>query len=229
MLAKQTTSIIKIQVNQSSEAQLFWGGYQEDFSLRSTWPRALCLVNFPQPWGEIVNFTILLVLLQKKACSASFCSFSTFLAQFLTITKLQRYSAFCTVFGVLQDSRSRQFIPRDQVSPLFSVMSVSTIGIVGDCFYLLIIYSEKFSAWVCRLQFALNVNLKLRFLIPLLTLSVLNVWNEGFRGHLYWMFAIKIKKTIAYPERPALTYNRSKAGALILADGQAKQNRKIRS
>ena len=65
--AKQTTSIIKIQMNQSSEAQLFWGGYQGEFSLRSTWPRALCLVNFPHPWGEIVNFTILLVLPQKEA------------------------------------------------------------------------------------------------------------------------------------------------------------------
>ena len=55
--AKQTTSIIKIQVNQSSdEAQLFWGGYQEDFSLRSTWPRSICLINFPHPWGKLSTY-----------------------------------------------------------------------------------------------------------------------------------------------------------------------------
>ena len=40
------------------------------------------------------------------------------------------------------------------------------------------------------------------------------------------MFAIKIKKTITYPEWPALTYNRSTAGALILADGQAQTQTK---
>ena len=31
---------------------LVWGGYQGDFSLRSTWPRWLCLVNLPHPWGK---------------------------------------------------------------------------------------------------------------------------------------------------------------------------------
>ena len=31
---------------------LVWGGYQGDFSLRSTWPRGLCLVNLPHPWGK---------------------------------------------------------------------------------------------------------------------------------------------------------------------------------
>ena len=40
-------------------------------------------------------------------------------------------------------------------------MSVLTIGIVRDCFYLLIFYSEKFSIWVWRLPFAVNVNLNL--------------------------------------------------------------------
>ena len=52
----------------------------------------------------------------------------------------------------------REFVPRDQVFPLFSVYSllllpneissfiaVLTIGIVRDCFNLHIFYSEKFS------------------------------------------------------------------------------------
>ena len=50
-----------------------------------------------------------------------------------------------------------EFVPRDEVFTLFSVyslllrtkisrlMPVLTIGIVRDCFYLLIFYSEKFS------------------------------------------------------------------------------------
>ena len=38
-------------------------------------------------------------------------------------------------------------------------MPVLTIGIVRDCFYLLIFYSEKFSTWVWRLPFAVIVNL----------------------------------------------------------------------
>ena len=40
-----------------------------------------------------------------------------------------------------------------------SFMPVLTIGIVRDCFYLLIFYSEKFSTWVWRLPFAVIVNL----------------------------------------------------------------------
>ena len=51
----------------------------------------------------------------------------------------------------------REFVPRDQFFPYFpftfycfysqisSFMTVLTIGIVGDCFYLLNFYSEKFS------------------------------------------------------------------------------------
>ena len=42
-----------------------------------------------------------------------------------------------------------------------SFMPVLTIGIVRDCFYLLIFYSAKFSTWVWRLPFAVNVNLNL--------------------------------------------------------------------
>ena len=48
-----------------------------------------------------------------------------------------------------------------------SFLLVLTIGIVGDCFYLLIFYSEKFSTWVWRLLFALNVNLSLSINSPL--------------------------------------------------------------
>ena len=40
-------------------------------------------------------------------------------------------------------------------------MTVLSIGIVLDCFYLLIFYSEKFSTHVCRLPYAANVNLNL--------------------------------------------------------------------
>ena len=39
-----------------------------------------------------------------------------------------------------------------------SFMSVLTIGIIRDCFYLVIFYSEKFSTWDWRLPFAVNVN-----------------------------------------------------------------------
>ena len=40
-------------------------------------------------------------------------------------------------------------------------MPVSSTRIVLDCFYLLIFYSEKFSTDVCRLPYAVNVNLNL--------------------------------------------------------------------
>ena len=42
-----------------------------------------------------------------------------------------------------------------------SFMPVLTIGIVWDCFYLLICCSEKFSTWVWQLTFAVNMNLNL--------------------------------------------------------------------
>ena len=36
-----------------SESQLFFGGgYQGDFSLRSNWPRGLCLIKCPHSWGK---------------------------------------------------------------------------------------------------------------------------------------------------------------------------------
>ena len=40
-------------------------------------------------------------------------------------------------------------------------MPVLSTRIVLDCFYLLIFYSEKFSNDVCRLPYAVNVNLNL--------------------------------------------------------------------
>ena len=47
-----------------------------------------------------------------------------------------------------------------------SFMPVLTIGVVRDCFYLLIFYSEKFSTWVWRLPFAVNENLSLSNINP---------------------------------------------------------------
>ena len=44
-------------------------------------------------------------------------------------------------------------------------MLVLSTRIVLDCFYLLILYSEKFSTDVCRLSYAVNVNLNLSKLI----------------------------------------------------------------
>ena len=40
-------------------------------------------------------------------------------------------------------------------------MPALSTRIVLDCFYLLIFYSEKFSTDVCRLPYAVNVNLNL--------------------------------------------------------------------
>ena len=42
-----------------------------------------------------------------------------------------------------------------------SFMSVLTIGIIWDCFYLIIFYAEKFSTWDWCLPFAVNLNLNL--------------------------------------------------------------------
>ena len=42
-------------------------------------------------------------------------------------------------------------------------MPALSIRIALDCFYLLIFYSEKFSTDVCRLPYAVNVNLNLSF------------------------------------------------------------------
>ena len=50
-----------------------------------------------------------------------------------------------------------------------SFIPVLTIGIVLDSFYLLVFYSEKFSAWVWILPFAVNVNLNLSIMCFLLS------------------------------------------------------------
>ena len=84
----------------------------------------------------------------------------------------------------------REFVPRDQVFPLFSVYCLLllhkissftpalSIRIALDCFYLLIFFSEKFSTDVCRLPYAVNVNLNLsnfRFLFSTLLTLLLSL------------------------------------------------------
>ena len=44
-------------------------------------------------------------------------------------------------------------------------MPALSIRIALDCFYLLIFYSEKFSTDVCRLPYAVNVNLNLSIVL----------------------------------------------------------------
>ena len=44
-------------------------------------------------------------------------------------------------------------------------MLVLSKGIVLDCFYLLIFYFDKFSTDVCRLPYAVNVNLNLSIIL----------------------------------------------------------------
>ena len=53
-------------------------------------------------------------------------------------------------------------------------MLVLSTRIVLGCFYLLIFYSEKFSTDVCRLPYAVNVNLNLSITNPT---NPLNSWD----------------------------------------------------
>ena len=53
-------------------------------------------------------------------------------------------------------------------------MPVLSTRIVLDCFYLLIFYSEKFSTDVCRLPYAVNVNLNLSNIFTVFT----NKWTN---------------------------------------------------
>ena len=63
----------------------------------------------------------------------------------------------------------REFVPRDQVSPLLAVLCplfssftqffIHKIGL--SCFYLFIFYFEKFSTWIWHLPFAVYVRLNL--------------------------------------------------------------------
>ena len=50
-------------------------------------------------------------------------------------------------------------------SKISSFMPALSIRIALDCFYLLIFYSEKFSTDVCRLPYAVNVNLNLSIVV----------------------------------------------------------------
>ena len=70
----------------------------------------------------------------------------------------------------------REFVPRDQLSALFSVYSFLLLH-KNKKFYTsfnhrnrsgLVFYSEKFSTWVWRLPFAVNVNLNLSTVTQLL-------------------------------------------------------------
>ena len=100
----------------------------------------------------------------------------------------------------------REFVPRDQVSPLLVVycslfqpgvqhkLVVSrnflSIRIVLSCFYLLIFYFEKFLTWIYCLPFAVYAMLKL-CLNSLMSLVVpfSRAWNWVSRGNLpaeYW-------------------------------------------
>ena len=50
-------------------------------------------------------------------------------------------------------------------------MPALSIRIALDCFYLLIFYSEKFSTDVCRLPYAVNLNLNLSIVSQTRTLK----------------------------------------------------------
>ena len=61
-----------------------------------------------------------------------------------------------------------------------SFIPVLTIGIVLDSFYLLVFYSEKFSAWVWILPFAVNVNLNLSIDLVVFAGMAWFGWNWAF-------------------------------------------------
>ena len=65
-------------------------------------------------------------------------------------------------------------------------MPVLSTRIVLDCFYLLIFYSEKFSTDVCRLPYAVNVNLNLS------NKSTLEVFFERIARMLKLFYALQI-------------------------------------
>ena len=72
-----------------------------------------------------------------------------------------RQTADVNLYHVTKFSTYSPFILYCFYTKISSFMPDITIGIVWDCFYLLIFYSEKFSTWVWRLQFEVNVNLNL--------------------------------------------------------------------
>ena len=84
-----------------------------------------------------------------------------------TATSLQRPFFWWTVhtFTIVSTSLKRPPLYNGHFLCFYtlinSFMPALTIGIVRYCFYLTIFYSEKFSTWVWRLPFAVNVNLNL--------------------------------------------------------------------
>ena len=79
-------------------------------------------------------------------------------------------------------------------------MPVLTTGIVRDCFYLFIFYSEKFSTRVWRLPFAVNVNLNLSILL-FLTRDFLchvqgtEIYRDVLQAYWIWISDILIEFT----------------------------------
>ena len=118
----------------------------------------------------------------------------------------------------------REFVPRDQVFPLFSVysllllpneissfMPVLTIGIVRDCFNLHIFYSEKFSTWVWRLPFAVNMNLNLSITglqayVPSSTVSKMSREQYPSSAMLLSTKAFTVMKCRNYPKHTLSWY-----------------------
>ena len=64
-------------------------------------------------------------------------------------------------------------------------MPVLSKRIVLDCFYLLIFYSEKFSTDVCRLPYAVNVNLNLSIRKGIVQLAT-------SLGYVFLLFPMKV-------------------------------------
>ena len=80
-------------------------------------------------------------------------------------------------------------------------MPVLYIQIVLDSFYLLIFYSEKFSTWIWRLPFGVNVNLHLSNKGQRKA-STSFLWSVSFLkdlktyGHLFSTFIVDENKTV---------------------------------
>ena len=88
-----------------------------------------------------------------------------------------------------------------------SFMPVLTIGIVLDSFYLLIFYSEKFSAWVWSLPFAVNMNLNLSIAVfclqNLICLNYTKIQGARFERNYIVIRTWHINSMIAKNKPPA--------------------------
>ena len=78
-------------------------------------------------------------------------------------------------------------------------MPALSIRIALDCFYLLIFYSEKFSTDVCRLPYAVNVNLNLSYVS--LQSQCLPRLIRVSQNNRYFFHVIKSKKGFIYDSR----------------------------